>query len=197
MNEAEWLGCGDPYRLLLALGRRADGRKLRLFACACLRRVVRRDGDLVGVESAEQYADGLASPEQLRRAATLAGPGSLAALADPGDAARNAAWFASLIARQSRYAADENGAQCRLLRCLFGNPYRPVTCDPAWRTWDDGCVPKIARAVYAGRRFEDLPVLGDALLDAGCDEETVLEHCRRPGEHARGCWLLDLLLAKA
>jgi hypothetical protein len=57
-------------------------------------------------------------------------------------------------------------------------------------------VPRIARGIYEGHRFEDLPILHDALLDAGCDNQDVLDHCKDPGPHVRACWVLDLLLGK-
>jgi hypothetical protein len=82
---------------------------------------------------------------------------------------------------------------CRLVRDIFGNPFRPVTLDPAWQT---GNVRALAQAIYDDRAFERMPILGDALEDAGCDNADVLSHCRQPGEHARGCWVVDLVLAK-
>jgi hypothetical protein len=68
--------------------------------------------------------------------------------------------------------------------------------DPAWLRWNGGTVPGLARSIDEGRRFGDLPVLHDALLDAGCDDTDILDHCKAPGPHARGCWVLDLLLGK-
>jgi hypothetical protein len=92
---------------------------------------------------------------------------------------------------------EEEGRQCQLLRCLFGNPFRPVRIDPSWLRWNDGTVPKIAAAIYDERAFDRLPILADALLDAGCDDEQVLAHCRSAGPHARGCWVVDALLGKS
>jgi hypothetical protein len=71
-----------------------------------------------------------------------------------------------------------------------------VAVEPAWLRWQGGVVAKLARAIYDERRFGDLPVLADALEDAGCDSREILAHCRSGGEHARGCWLVDLLLGK-
>ena len=84
--------------------------------------------------------------------------------------------------------------QSSLLRDIFGNPFRPVTFDPAWRT--DAAV-GIAQAAYDSREFGNLPVLADALQDAGCDHPDVLAHLRGPGPHVRGCWVVDLVLGKA
>jgi hypothetical protein len=87
--------------------------------------------------------------------------------------------------------ADELGAQAALVRCIFGNPFRPVAFDPAWRT-DTAVV--LARQMYDSRDFGAMPILADALQDAGCEDEQVLNHCREPGPHARGCWVCDAVL---
>jgi hypothetical protein len=93
--------------------------------------------------------------------------------------------------------AKERQAQADILRELFGDLFHPPALDAAWMAWNGGAVRKIARTVYDGRRFADLPVLADALEDAGCTNRDLLDHCRGGGEHLRGCWLLDLLLGKA
>ncbi len=79
------------------------------------------------------------------------------------------------------------------MRDIFGNPFRPLTFAPAWRT--DTTV-TLARQMYEGREFSAMPILADALQDAGCDHPDVLGHCRGPGPHARGCWVVDLVLGK-
>jgi hypothetical protein len=83
-----------------------------------------------------------------------------------------------------------------LLRDIFGNPFRPVALDPAWLAWNDGAVQKMAQVIYDARRFSALPILADALEDAGSDNADILAHCRGGGEHVRGCWVVDLLLGK-
>jgi hypothetical protein len=80
--------------------------------------------------------------------------------------------------------------QCRLLRDIFGNPFRPVSADPMWR---GDTVLALAHSIYEDREFSALPVLADALEEAGCENEDLLGHCRSPGPHARGCWAVDLL----
>jgi hypothetical protein len=93
--------------------------------------------------------------------------------------------------------SDELGAQCALLRCLFGNPFRPLPPLPGTvLAWNDGLVPRLARAIYDDRRWQDLPLLADALLDAGCADERLIEHCRAGGEHARGCFAVDVILGR-
>jgi len=86
--------------------------------------------------------------------------------------------------------------QCRLLRDLFGNPFRPVPLSPSWLAWNDGAIRKMAQTIYNDRAFDRLPILADALEDAGCDDVAILNHCREPGEHVRGCWLVDLVLGR-
>ena len=91
------------------------------------------------------------------------------------------------------WAKTEMAAQADLLRCIFGNPFRPVTLNPSWRTSN---VVGLAQSIYADRAFDRLPILADALEDAGCDNADILNHCRQPGEHVRGCWVVDLVLGK-
>jgi hypothetical protein len=85
----------------------------------------------------------------------------------------------------------EERGQSGLLRDIFGNPFRPPAFDPRWRTAD---VLALGRGVYEDWAFDRLPLLADALLDAGCDNEDVLAHCRNDGPHVRGCWVVDLAL---
>ena len=90
--------------------------------------------------------------------------------------------------------ASEQAEQATLFRDIFGNPFRPVAFDPAWRT--DTAV-SLARGMYDSRDFTAMPILADALQDAGCEDEQVLRHCREPRPHVRGCWVCDLVLGKA
>ena len=83
---------------------------------------------------------------------------------------------------------------CALIRDIFGNPFRPVPADPRWLT---PTVVALADAIYAGRMFDRLPVLADALEEAGCDNADILTHCRGDGPHVRGCWVVDLVLGKS
>jgi hypothetical protein len=83
------------------------------------------------------------------------------------------------------------GRVSQLIREIFGNPFRPVAFHPGWRT---STVVTVAQAVYDECRFQDLPVLADALEEAGCTNQDILNHCRGGGEHCRGCWALDLIL---
>jgi hypothetical protein len=84
----------------------------------------------------------------------------------------------------------------KLAHDLFGNPFRRAVIDPAWLTWNSKTVAKVAQAIYEDRAFNHMPILADALEEACCTDAALLDHCRQPGEHVRGCWLVDLLLGK-
>jgi hypothetical protein len=201
---------------------KADRRKLRLFGCGCLRQiwslVAESDRDLV--EAAESFADGNLDKDGLRFAQLRAGQ------ADRTAALTTAQIFASWAARdlghvyriynrargaqeQSRRAARANDAldprgafrshglrQVALMACVFGPAGPAPTVDPAWLCWRDGTVVRLAEAIYDGRRWADLPILADALEEAGCDDPAVLAHCRSDREHSRGCWVVDRLLGR-
>jgi hypothetical protein len=223
MTEAEWLACTDPEPMLAFLRGKAGDRKLRLYACGCCRLVwplLTDPRSRAAVEAAESYADGLIGVGELRAAYRAAHAAARAAQRRRGQAsgstlppeaqAEHAAKAAvraatqkdALLASAEVWLAsgrtwDERGpvrrSEASLLRCLFGNPFRPVSADPAWLAWNGGTIPRLAGTIYADRAFGRLPVLADALEEAGCTNAEVLAHCRGPGPHAKGCWLLDLV----
>lgn len=80
------------------------------------------------------------------------------------------------------------------MRDVVGNPFRPVVVDPSWLT---PAVVSLAKQIYDSRNFSLMPSLSDALQDAGCEEEDILNHCRSAGPHVRGCWVVDLVLGKS
>jgi hypothetical protein len=188
----------------------ASQRKLRLFACAGCRRLwwlLHDKRSRTAVEVSERYAEGLVGSEEL---AAVAGDARQAA--DAAERARARGWYAArtatMTAAEARPAAEwvaSNAAyDADLLRDIFGNLFRPVVLDPAWRTWNNGTVPKIAQAVYDRRELPSghldatrLAVLADALEETGCDQADLLDHLRGPGPHVRGCWAVDLLLGKS
>jgi hypothetical protein len=86
---------------------------------------------------------------------------------------------------------------CATLREVFGNAHCRVSCHPDWLHWNDHFVAELAAVIYRERTFDRLPILGDALEDAGCTDEAILKHCRQPGPHVPGCWVVDLLLGKS
>lgn len=98
------------------------------------------------------------------------------------------------LAILQRVEGDEEARLAKLFRDVFGNPFRTVEINPAWLT---STVTQLAETIYADRSFDCLPILADALEEAGCTDADILNHCRQPGEHVRGCWVVDLLLGKA
>jgi hypothetical protein len=117
------------------------------------------------------------------------------------DGAATAAAYAAMHEGQSEpdesVLSAERAVQCALLRDIVGTPQGPPSAvDPAWLHWQGGAVPKLAAGIYDERAFDRLPLLADALEDAGCADATILGHCRGSGEHVRGCWAVDLVLRR-
>jgi hypothetical protein len=79
----------------------------------------------------------------------------------------------------------------RYIREQIGNPFQPYRCEPEWRT---ETVLILASAIESDHAFDHMPILADALEEAGCDEQPMLDHLRGPGPHSQGCWVLDLIL---
>jgi hypothetical protein len=91
----------------------------------------------------------------------------------------------------------ERRHQANLLRCIFGNPKQPKPRRNLARLmWNTAPIPALAQVIYEQRAFDRMPILADALEEAGCDNEPIITHCRQPAEHTRGCWVLDWVLAK-
>jgi hypothetical protein len=85
---------------------------------------------------------------------------------------------------------------CHVVRDIFGNPFRRPGIDPTWLTWNASTVVNMTQAIYDEMAFDRLPVLADALEEAGCTNADILSHCRSAGPHVRGCWVVDLILGK-
>lgn len=202
-NESQWRACREPILMLDQLGKCVSDRKLRLFAIACCRMVpsLLVDGpSSKALEVAERYADGLASDGELTAAEEQASqawkdsasdsPAAWAASDSASDAARNVVW-----ATVENKEGEEKDIQTTLLRCICGSPFRPVAVNPAWRT--DTAV-ALAGQMYESRDFGAMPILADALQDAGCISDDVLNHCRDTNQvHVRGCWVVDAVLGKS
>jgi hypothetical protein len=214
-SEDEWRSCESPQPLLTYLKSKTSSRKFRLYAAACARRIwshLSYRESRQSVEVAERFADGQANAKE-RAAAEEAADDIVDVIVDEeaGDTAYHAALAAAWCARSfSRdpdsdsghaafYAATTVGDKApflALVHCVFGNPFHPVTAKRTWLTWNDGAVRRVAQAIYDERAFDRMPVLADALEDAGCNDEHILSHCRSAGSHARGCHVLDALLGK-
>jgi hypothetical protein len=214
MTEAEWATCNNPKAMLtfLADQRKASERQYRLFCCACFRRVWHVMTDPLArkaVEVAERYADGMADDaereEALAEAAQARWFGTGAARWAVVAFARTAAMMAVDVTGQTaacppgkEYDPDlwaaETPKQGDLLRDIFGPlPFRPVAIAPPWRTAE---VCGLAQAIYDERSFDQMLALGQALYRVGCSDRDMLNHCLGSEEHARGCWVIDLLLEK-
>jgi len=224
VTEQQWLVCADPQAMLTVVKGVASDRKLRLFACACCRRnwgLLADERSRAAVEAAERFADSLGTRKDLEAAKAAAlGAASAVGLGGPGasDSDRLGGYYAAAASarcaeRQAIAAAsqaalwavghasllgpDGAAAQCELLRDLFGSPFGPPPAvEEATLAWGDGAVCRVAQSIYGEGRFEDMPILADALEDAGCSNAGILDHCRGPGVHARGCFVLDLLLGR-
>jgi len=98
------------------------------------------------------------------------------------------------FAAQAHLRVDETGNQCGYLRHIVGNPFHPIAVNPSWLS---STVISLTEAIYEERAFERMPILADALEDAGCAHQDILDHCRAGGEHCRGCWVVDLALGKS
>ncbi len=92
-----------------------------------------------------------------------------------------------------RDQADRLQQRTRTIRREWHVQY---TVDPSWLSWSRGTVLQMAHAISEERRWQDLPILADALEEAGCTNQQILGHCRQPGEHILSCWVLDLLLTR-
>jgi hypothetical protein len=213
MTEAEWLAGEDP-KVLFANHGRADLRKRRLFACGCCRAVWAILPDRrcrVALRKLEESADDVRN-DRLRRDAYNAANAAYLDLARAGHPKRSAACAVVCAAYPGvtpnlfgniEFALTESGGsslrsvrliELAVLRDIFGNPFRPVVFSPSWRT--DTAV-SLAQQMYDAREFSAMPILADALQDAGCDSDDILSHCRDTNAtHVRGCWVVDLVLGK-
>ena len=204
MTEEEWEPCRDAQRLVEQLyGRAGLQRKRRLFLCGCFR-MQTGNGDRLArfVDIAERFADNCATHEERRLAniTLLTGIQSR----EPIDGQQLVYWatlrdssygnLAACLRDFYRPGDDREYILCDLIRDIFGNPFRPVTFDPNWRT---STVVALAQQMYDSRDFAPMPILADALQDAGCEHPDILAHCRGEGPHVRGCWVVDGVLGKA
>jgi hypothetical protein len=211
MDEWEWLECDDPWVMLKVVADKLMERKIRLFAVACCRSVwhlLTDDRSRQAIEVAERFADGDATESERASAWEAAGAVSTAKhggdLRNPGwHNAHSAAWYVAEagVPAPAAWSVGEASVRAVLLRDLFGNPFRPVAIDTAWRT---PAVLALARAVYDNRTLpagsldpDRLAVLADALEEAGCTDADILGHLRGPGPHVRGCFVIDTLLDKS
>ncbi|HEV3142578.1 MAG TPA: hypothetical protein VGZ47_01710 [Gemmataceae bacterium] len=197
-------------------------RKLRLFGCACCRRIwplLNRKKLRQAIEVAERFADGLASDEERERAYrsvaksiqyfdldSTQGQEELHAavyiLSNSNFAGNHAPEMAlDAVAAAHRHQPSireaEARAQMNLLRDIFGPLlFRWIRFADEWHEWKHGCLRKLARTIYEDERFDLLPILSDALQEAGCTDAELLAHCHAKTPHVRGCWVVDWILGR-
>lgn len=217
MTEKEWLECAIPNNILNFCYGKVSERKLRLFATGCCRNVwnfITEADARQAVEVGEQFADGQATTKQMdsakkkalaaykkmaasmrsvpdQRRFRLAEQRSIAIGSTVSVCEKNAESAAfrtklALVEGRARQADKdrEEAHQCRLLREIIGNPFRKARMKKPWST---PTVLTLALSIYDERAFDRLPILADALEEAGCDNADILTHCRSEGPHAKGC----------
>jgi hypothetical protein len=212
VTEDEFNRCTDPQKMLAFLRGRVSDRKLRLFAVACCRRFPALFSDEPSrnaLDLLERFSDGRADAGEFWSSmrgmeAEIGGERASQALV----MVVPAWWRIMMAVRQAnlevvaRLAAEltrkarkgEPFVQSQFVRDIFGPlPFHPVALDPVWQT---PRVVALAQAVYDEQAFDGLPVLADALEEAGCTDQDVLGHCRGPGPHTKGCWVVDALLGR-
>jgi hypothetical protein len=212
MTEAEWLACESPVALLNSLNADGYSRKLLLYSSAlCSRRAdlltqtlhywsVAVEEVLLGVtppsslddigESAAEVCSWQTERGSLETRAYHAILYHVVAcqwLNDPRELDVN------FVLPLDANLTSLRKLAASFVRDIYGNPFRPVAFPPSWRT--DTAI-ALARQIYESRDFSAMPILADALQDAGCDNDDVLNHCRGDGPHVRGCWVVDLVLEK-
>jgi len=212
-ESSSWRGVYECYRGADERAPQRDewtvrARRLRLWACACLRwKLDREEAELLpAIETVEQVADGFVPRDELSSieewALLISGEDVLEARRiawQKGDLLHFACRVDGTLDRAvggggDTLVWDRNLPAAAFLRDIFGNPFRPVAFSSEWRT-DTALT--LARTMYESREFSAMPILADALQDAGCDSDDILNHCRDTAQvHVRGCWVVDLVLGK-
>lgn len=210
MDEAGWLDSSDPEGMIrhLATVRACDARTMRLFVCACCRHALGRATSRPqrqALSTGERFARGKLREIDLDHAAE-----ALSGLPGGGDAGDELARVA--VAREdgpasaldvidrlldrSRRREEDRGTMCQVLRCLFRNPFRPSPpFDPAWAALTDGAARRVAERIDSRKTFGEMPILADALEDAGCTDAELVAHLRGAGPHFLGCWAVHAVLS--
>lgn len=226
MTAANWATCQSPIVMLEFVRRQPSQRKWRLFALACCRTECAAwfeglsSWDRIAADALkvfERFVDGRATAEELNAASETAW--RIARNSDPDSPSedidvtiwrehcrRRVAQTIDLGSLPQAGMVDSivshigtslhlnfTGDLPPIIRDIFGNPFRNLAVDSNWLTPG---VLQIAQSMDAQARFHRMHDLADALVDAGCDNEDILNHCRTNQPHVRGCWVLDLLLSK-
>jgi len=207
MDGSEWQTCTDPKHMIEFVQDKVSDRKLRLFAvemCESVWRHYDHPEKAAVLELLSSYAEGKAVQQDVKQACEVYDDSAFFRLqavkyllyqatlfTDDG-------WTNAKLANHYQMVLypDPERAVARLHELIGPLLFRAVAIPPAILRWNDGTAVAIAKAIYDERAFDRLPILADALEDAGCTDADILNHCRLPGEHVRGCWVLDLLLGQ-
>ena len=202
MTEAIWTQGDDPSRMMRYLLRHPPlhptFRKTALLGAACARLAwTQIDTDKVRqlIECQEKCADDPIWQDQYNALCH-----ELVTGAEVFQQTASAIVFAgpvlSIIEATLNVPNVSPSSVCAVMRDLFGNPFRQSQINPLWLEAGDGTVRQLAMDIYAESAFDRLPILADALEEAGCEEEILLHHFRSRDRHFRGCWAIDALLGK-
>ena len=219
MTEEEWFGSTDFRRLgyyaldvnprgVMRAGR-TPKRKLRLASCAIARSVIvfaMSEQPRLALAVVERFAEGeVTEAERVATRETVRGPDDVLWAAEPANTANLAVYHAlgddpsdllftaDVAWRALQFSTESRLFQLAVLRDIVCNPFRQVFFSDRWRT-DTAIL--LASQMYESRDFSAMPILADALQDAGCENPDILEHCRGEGPHVRGCWVANLVLGK-
>jgi hypothetical protein len=219
MTEQEWLACAESLECIRGLpkAREVSETRLRRLAIAICQHCRRwlSDDCRMALDAAERCMDGMARDGERTALAEIVeanyrdlvisrsrrSPDGMPTIHERAAQATYcvSAWedypvHYALGSVTALAKGCEKDRECvALFREVLGNPFRPVTLDPRWQS---ETVTALASGIYADRAFDRMPILADALEDAGCDHPDILAHCRGDGPHARGCWVVDLVLGK-
>jgi hypothetical protein len=189
MTQAEWLSCTDPRQMLDFLHGKASKRKLRLFAAAAWRLRCRDFTTFDDVRRVIAKAELMAEGEYKPR------PSECYWLQLDGNVWKMAEQTVGILLGLRGRGQVPRVEQATLLRDIFA-PFHSGLFDPSWRAWNGAALVNLAQTIYEERAFDRLPILADALEDAGCTNQELIAHCRGTGPHYRGCWAVDAVLAK-
>jgi hypothetical protein len=208
MTEQEWLTCTDPKPMLELLRGKVSERKLRLFACGycrCLWRYI-TDRHIKGlIRLTEGYAETPENDLELRAVWRANFARGVVGWRGKRDSTETYLSVVKKAVVPSRAVDLEGLTPAAMLREVVLNPFRPSPPLPAAvLAWNGRTIPRLAQGIYEARKMPPrtldtarLAVLADALLDGGCEDEGLIQHCRSEGPHVRGCWAVDLILGKS
>lgn len=213
-DEEAWRNSEDPNLMFGTMERLglANNRKARLFGCACygvflnsiespsLKRLIRlaekradrkiNQSTLLQKVAALRHRIVYMGVDQIFREEI---PHLVERTVSPSQFVRHISTISLPEQSDDLSSVNIHVIQANFVRCIFGNPFRPVTFSPIWNT---STVLALADAIYEDRAWDRMPILADAIEEAGCEEVAILDHCRGPGPHARGCSVVDGVLGK-